>query len=93
MDLVILGVSVLVFGPPVFFLAMSVRHFMPLIRGMSYPWWAPLLGPFIFLNAQYFSAEAKWHRKPCAYYAVAFIGWVLALFLIAAVLEPTFIRQ
>lgn len=82
MDFLTLGILVLVFGPPAFFLAMSIRHFKPLLRGMKHPWWAPLLGPFIFLNDQYLSPDGIRHRKPWAYYTAAFVGWAFSLFLL-----------
>jgi hypothetical protein len=79
MDLLMLVVSAFIFGPPLLFLAMSIRHFIPLLRGTKYPWWASLLGPIVFLNRQYLSPDALSHRMPWACYTAAFIGWVLVL--------------
>ncbi len=56
---------------------------------MKYPWWAPLLGPFIFLNQQYVSPDAAKHRRPFVYYAAAFFGWVLLLFLAFSLMGTT----
>lgn len=87
MDLLTFAVTVFVLGPPVLFLAMAVRHFVPMFRGMKHPWWAGVLGPLVYFNSQYFSPDANKHRRPCAYYTIAFIGWVLILFLIVELME------
>lgn len=87
MDLLTLGIAVFVFGPPALFLAMAIRHFIPMWRGMKYPWWAAALGPWVYFNSSYFSPEAIKHRRPCAYYTIAFVGWILALFLFFELME------
>lgn len=89
MDLLVLGISVIAFGPPLFFLAMAIRHFIPLQRGMKHPWWGPLLGPMIFLNNRYFSPEAARHRTPFICYSAAFMGWTSVLvFVVGSWIAP-----
>lgn len=89
MDLLTLVISGIFFGPAVLFLAMAIRHFIPLIRKMKYPWWAPLLGPFIFLNPQYVPLDAAKHRAPFASYLAACVGWVLLLLLAFSLMGVT----
>jgi len=85
MSLLLLGISAVALGPPLFFLAMAIRHFIPLLRGMKHPWWAPLTGPMLFLNDKYVSPGAARHKKPFVCYAAAFVCWAWMLVLVAGV--------
>ena len=72
-------ISVALLGVPCLLFAFSVRHFIPLMRGMKAPWWAQALGPFVFLSDRFFSEEARPHRLKFVGYTGAFIAFCLGL--------------
>ncbi len=65
-------------------LAMSIRHFIPLYRGLKAPWWAPLLGPLLYLFEQFFTEDARPHRLKFLGYCGAFCLLVLGLVSVGA---------
>ncbi|MES2972816.1 MAG: hypothetical protein V4757_04375 [Pseudomonadota bacterium] len=72
-------ISMAIFGVPCLLLAIAIRHFVPLIRGMNAPWWAQPLGPFLFLSDRFISEEARPHRLKFVGFAGAFIASCLVL--------------
>ncbi|MES2974311.1 MAG: hypothetical protein V4757_11930 [Pseudomonadota bacterium] len=72
-------VSMATFGVPCLLLAVTIRHFVPLIRGMNAPWWAQALGPFLFFSDRFISEEARPHRRKFVGFAGAFIASCLVL--------------
>lgn len=73
--------SLCIFVVPTAFLALFVRHFIPLIRGTHAPVWAYALGPFLFFTDKYLTEAARPHRKTALLYCGLFIGTVELLFL------------
>jgi hypothetical protein len=64
--------SVLLFAGACGLLALCIRHFIPLVRGLQAPTWAYALGPAIFLSDRYLNHEARPHRERCLIYFGAF---------------------
>jgi hypothetical protein len=71
--------SALIFVGVCALLAMWIRHFIPLIRGLRAPLWVYALGPVIFLSDRYLSEQARSHRKKCLVYFCAFAGACILL--------------
>lgn len=71
---IIIGIALL--GVPCVLFAISIRHFIPLMRGIKAPWWVQALGPFLFLSDRFFSEEARPHRLKFVGYAGAFMAYI-----------------
>jgi hypothetical protein len=78
-SLLAIMISLAIFGVPCILLALAIRHFIPLIRGMKAPWWAQALGPFLFLSDRFISEEARPHRLKFVGFGGAFIASCLVL--------------
>ena len=59
---------------PVVLLALALRHFVPLMRGLSAPTWTYAVAPIIFFSDRYFSEAARPHRAKFLAYMGAFIA-------------------
>jgi hypothetical protein len=78
-----LGVIVIlfVFAVSTLFLALAIRHFIPLARGFSAPLWVYPLAPFAFFTDRYFVEAARPHRKKFLLFVSLFLVTFLAMFL------------
>jgi hypothetical protein len=65
--------AALLIAVPVALLTLALRHFVPLMRGLSAPLWAYAFAPVIFFSDRYFSEAARPHRKKFLAYVGAFI--------------------
>jgi hypothetical protein len=68
-------------GIPAIFLALAIRHFIPLMRGYKAPWWAGMLGPFAFTD-RFVDEAARRHRKKCLLYTLSFVAWCSMLVVV-----------
>lgn len=82
MDLIAFAITGILFGIPAILLALVIRHFIPLMRGIKAPWWAGILGPFAYTD-RFVEEAARPHRKKCLGYTVAFVVWCLILMAVA----------
>lgn len=71
-----------IFSVPVVFLALAIRHFLPLLRGFNAPLWVYVLGPFAFIFDRYFSESARSHRKLFLVFVTLFFISSEALFYV-----------
>jgi membrane protease YdiL (CAAX protease family) len=69
----------IVFVPPVVFLALAIKHLAPLIRGFNAPLWVHWVAPLAFLSDRYFLKEARPHRKKFLLFASLFVLTTFAL--------------
>jgi hypothetical protein len=71
-DALALTISVVIIAIPAILLGLAMRHFVPLIRGLSAPLWAYPFAPVIFFSDRFFSEQARPHRKRFLSYIGAF---------------------
>lgn len=79
-----IGILIVVFVLPCELLAMTIGHFIPLVRGFRAPLWAYALGPTAFASDRFSSAVARTHRKPFLRFVSAFVLVSLVLLAIAS---------
>lgn len=58
---------------------MSIRHFIPLMRGFKAPHWGYVLGPFALTTDRFLSEDARPHRKKFLVYSGCFMFVCIAL--------------
>jgi hypothetical protein len=81
-EIMAIAVMVVVFALPCWLLAIAVRHFVPLMRGLHAPLWAYFFSPIMFLSDRFFSEQARPHRMKFIGYVLAFVGVAAALFVL-----------
>lgn len=78
-DSIPVAIALAIFAVPVTFLALAIRHFIPLARGFNAPLWVCALGPFALTSDQYFSESARPHRKKFLMYSALFAATCIAM--------------
>lgn len=73
MDAVAIALSVVAVAIPAVLLGLAMRHFVPLLRGLSAPLWAYPFVPVMFFSDRFFSERARSHRKRFLGYMGAFV--------------------
>jgi peptidoglycan biosynthesis protein MviN/MurJ (putative lipid II flippase) len=82
MELLPVLIAGAIFAVPCALLALIVRHFVPLVRGLRAPLWAHALGPLLFASDRFFTEDAKPHRTKFVAYSLSFISCCLVLVLV-----------
>ena len=54
-EILVVGITVIIFAVSVFSFGMAIRHFFPLIRGFNGPVWVHEVAPIAFFFDRYFS--------------------------------------
>ena len=68
------ALAILLVGIPTLLLAMAIRHFVPLVRGINAPPWSYFFAPLLLLSDRFWNEAARPHRKKFLAYLVACVA-------------------
>ena len=80
------ALAILLVGIPTLLLAMAIRHFVPLVRGINAPLWGYFIAPLLFLSDRFWNEAARPHRRKFLAYMVACVG--VCIFLVHRIPNP-----